>query len=274
MPPFVNPDRMKATTRPTPVKEFAVDKARVEVFVDRLQAGQAAAFDVSSDLANLQCGVELARAVFAAAPSQDEFLASLVGKSAIDWSRISVFHMDEYLGLESQNPASFRSYLQSHLFNHVAIPPDRLHLIPGEVIDRPLRVCMAYEELLRSKPIDIVCGGIGENGHVAFNDPASADFQDPLWVKIVRLDEACRTQQVHDGCFMKFDDVPTHAFTLTMTALMSARIVSVVVPGRRKARAVEKALSGPISAACPASILRGHPGVRIYLDPDSARMLV
>jgi glucosamine-6-phosphate deaminase len=271
---FVNPERMKATTRPKPVREFPVDKARVEIFEDRLQAGQAAAFDVSRDIVHHQPESEPARIVFAAAPSQNEFLASLVGKSAIDWSRVSAFHMDEYLGLKRENPASFRYYLQQHLFDQVAIPPEHLHLIPGEKVDRPLRVCSAYEELLRSKPIDIVCGGIGENGHLAFNDPAAADFLDPLWVKIVRLDEACRTQQVHDGCFGKFDDVPTHAFTLTLTALMSASVVSVVVPGRRKARAVQKALIGPISAACPASILRGHPGVRIYLDPDSARMLV
>jgi glucosamine-6-phosphate deaminase len=182
--------------------------------------------------------------------------------------------MDEYLGLPASHPASFRRYLQEHLFRLVGLPSDRLRLIAAESPARPLQTCLDYEAKLLAEPTDIVCAGIGENGHLAFNDPPVADFLDPVLVKVVRLDQACRSQQVHDGCFEHVEDVPTHAFTLTVPALLSARIVSVVVPGHRKANAVLTTLRGPISEACPASALRRHEGATLYLDREAARLVL
>ncbi len=258
----------------TPVKDFRVDALRVLVYETRAQMGRAAAGHVGRALTERQSSAGKANVVFAAAPSQDEFLAGLVAHPGIDWSRVTAFHMDEYLGLDPDHPASFRRYLHEHLFRLADIAPDRLRLIPGEQTDRPLRVCLDYEEQLRAEPTDIVCAGIGENGHLAFNDPPVADFLDPVWIKVVRLDEACREQQVHDGCFAAIEDVPTHAFTLTIPALLAAPILSVVVPGPRKAEAVLETLNGPISEVCPASILRRHEGATLFLDRDSARLVL
>ncbi len=259
---------------PTPVEEFTVDSLRVSVFENRAQMGRAAAMFVARAIAERQQDAGRANVVFAAAPSQNEFLAGLVAQPSIDWSRVVAFHMDEYLGLDSDHPASFRRYLHEHLFRLAALPEDRLRLIPGELTERPLRVCLDYEDRLLAEPTDIVCAGIGENGHLAFNDPPVADFLDPVKIKVVRLDQACREQQVHDGCFPQIEDVPTHAYTLTVPALLSAPVVSVVVPGKLKADAVLATLRGPISEACPASALRRHSGARLFLDRDSARLVV
>ena len=215
-----------------------------------------------------------ANVVFAAAPSQNEFLAGLVAHQEIDWARVVAFHMDEYLGIGADHPASFRRYLQEHLFRLVGLDADQLRLIPGEQADRPLRTCLEYEDLLIAEPTDIVCAGIGENGHLAFNDPPVADFLDPVLVKVVRLDAACRSQQLNDGCFERIEDVPTHAYTMTIPALLRAPVVSVIVPGPRKANAVLTTLRGPISEACPATALRRHPGARLYLDRDAARLVL
>ncbi len=212
--------------------------------------------------------------MFAAAPSQDEFLAGLVARQEIDWTRVVAFHMDEYLGIGADHPVSFRRYLQEHLFRLVDMGADRLRLIPGERAERPLRTCLEYEDLLLAGPTDIVCAGIGENGHLAFNDPPVADFLDPVLVKVVRLDAACRNQQLNDGCFERIDDVPTHAYTMTIPALLRAPVVSVVVPGPRKANAVLNVLKGPIGEACPATALRHHPGARLFLDREAARLVL
>ncbi len=257
-----------------PIKEFQAGSLRVLVYENRAQMGRAAAGHVGRAVVDRQTSGGKANVVFAAAPSQDEFLAGLVAHEAIDWSRVTAYHMDEYLGLDADHPASFRRYLHEHLFRMADLKADRLRLIPGEQTDRPARVCLEYEDLLLANPTDIVCAGIGENGHLAFNDPPVADFLDPLRVKVVRLDRACREQQVHDGCFPDLEDVPTHAYTLTVPALMAAPVVSVVVPGARKAEAVLTALGGPISEACPASILRRHEGTTLFLDRESARLVL
>ncbi|MGC8638625.1 MAG: 6-phosphogluconolactonase [Isosphaeraceae bacterium] len=253
---------------------FNVDSLQVLVFEDRGAAGKAAALAVSQAIRRRQQAAGQARVVFAAAPSQNEFLAGLVASKEIDWSRVVCFHMDEYLGLSDAHPASFRRYLQEHLFRLVGLDQDRLNLIPAESEARPLQVCLDYEAKLLAEPTDIVCAGIGENGHLAFNDPPVADFLDPVLVKVVRPDHACRGQQVHDGCFDRIEDVPTHAFTLTVPALLRASIVSVVVPGPRQANAVLNALRGPISECCPASVLRQHEGATLYLDRDAARLVL
>lgn len=253
-----------------PIAELTFDQLKVLVFEDRPAMGRAAALDVARAIAQRQASSGRVNVVFAAAPSQNEFLDALVADPSVDWSKVFGFHMDEYLGLGPDHPASFRRYLTEHLFSRVDLPGERLRLIPGEQPGSPLTISLDYENLLRNEPTDIVCAGIGENGHLAFNDPPVADFLDPVKIKVVRLDHPCRVQQVHDGCFATIDDVPTHAYTLTVPALLSAPVVSVVVPGPRKAEAVREALKGPVSESCPASALRKHPGAVLYLDRASA----
>ena len=261
-------------SEPRPVAEFAVDSLRVAVFEDRAQMGRAAAAAVARAVARRQAEADWVNIIFASAPSQNELLAALVAAEGIDWSRVIGFQMDEFLGLRPDHPASFRRYLQEHLFRLVGLPPDRLRLIPGELAERPLRTCLVYEDILHAEPPDIVCAGIGENGHLAFNDPPVADFLDPVFVKVVRLDAASRLQQVHDGAFGQLEDVPTHAYTLTIPALLSAPTLAVVVPGPRKAEAVLNTLRGPIAESCPASALRRHAGATLYLDRDSAKLVL
>lgn len=257
-----------------PIAQFTVDSLRVAVYEDRGAMGRAAATATAGAIAARLDEAGRAHVIFAAAPSQNELLAGLVASPAVDWSRVFAFHMDEYLGIDPDHPASFRRYLQEHLFRLVALAPDRLRLIPGEDASNPLRTCLEYDQLLRHEPTDVVCAGIGENGHLAFNDPPVADFLDPVRIKTARLDAACRTQQVHDGCFARLEDVPTHAYTLTVPALLSAAVVTVVAPGPRKANAVLATLRGPIAESCPASALRRHPGATLYLDRESARLVM
>ena len=190
---------------PQPIQQFTVDSLNVRVFEDRAQAGRAAGLDVAKAIAERQKVAGLANVIFAAAPSQNEVLATLVSDPSVDWNRVVGFHMDEYLGLGPDHPASFRRYLQEHLFRIVGLPEERLRLIPGERTDRILATCLEYEQILKAEPTDIVCAGIGENGHIAFNDPPVADFLDPVLVKVVRLDEACRIQQVND-CLLYTSD--------------------------------------------------------------------
>ena len=256
-----------------PLNEFRVDSLLVRVYENRRALGEAAAQFVANVLASCQGQGGAVQAVFAAAPSQNEFLAALVTRREVDWQRLNAFHMDEYLGLSAEHPSAFRNYLKQHLFRHLPIPLHQLHLIPGESRDLCTRVCLQYEEKLRTALPDVVCAGIGENGHLAFNDPPVADFLDPAWVKTVRLDAACRAQQVNDGCFARLEDVPTHAYTLTVPALLAASTVSVVVPGPRKAEAVRATLRDAVSEACPATALRRHPGAILWLDRESAALL-
>lgn len=259
---------------PSLVREFQVDRLHVAVYEDRASMGKAAAAEVAKTIAQRQKASKVANVIFAAAPSQNEFLENLAADKSVDWSKVTGLHMDEYLGISPDHPASFRRYLHEHLFDKVGLAGDQLKLIPGEEAGRPLKTCVAYEDILMAFPPDLVCGGIGENGHIAFNDPPVADFLDPVHIKIVRLDHACRVQQVNDGCFATLDEVPTHAFTLTISALLSAPVLSIVVPGPRKADAVRATLQGPIDEACPASVLRRHVGAKLYLDLESAKYVL
>ena len=262
-------------TRFPPVSRFLVDQLEVRVYQDRATLGAAAAESAIKTLNDRRRNAQTSRVVFAAAPSQNEFLANLVADPSIDWSSVVAFHMDEYLGIKADHPASFRRYLNERVFQRVPIPPQRVHLIVGESsAPNVAKTALDYEMGLRESPIDLVFAGIGENGHLAFNDPPVADFLDPLFVKVVRLDQACRIQQVNDGCFKTVDDVPAHAFTMTVPALLSAGTLTAAVPGERKAQAVYAALRGPIAETCPASILRTHPRARLYLDLDSARLVM
>ena len=246
------------------MKTRRFDSLEVHQHPDRASLGLAAARRVAATIA--ACGE--ARVVFACAPSQDEFLAALLAQP-VDWAKVTVFHMDEYAGLPASHPASFRSYLRGHLLAHIV--PRAVHLIRAEA--DAAGEAARYAALLAERRLDLVCLGIGENGHLAFNDPPVADFADPALVKLVALDDACRRQQVHDGCFPALDAVPTHALTLTIPALLSAREISCVVPGGRKAQAVRDALLGPIAPSCPASILRTHPRAVLHLDEAAASLL-
>jgi glucosamine-6-phosphate deaminase len=261
-------------TPPEPLKPFTFDRLHIQVYEDRARMGRGASFAAAEAIRERLRESEWANVIFAAAPSQNELLAGLAAAPDIDWSRVRAFHMDEYLGLDANHPASFRRYLSEHLFGLVGLDSSRIHLIPGERVTRPMATCLAYEELLLANPVDLVCAGIGENGHLAFNDPPVADFLDPVRVKVVRLDTACRIQQVNDGCFDEIEQVPTHAYTLTIPALMAARRLIVAVPGPRKAEAVLGTLHGPISETCPASILRTHPGATLFLDRESAKLVM
>jgi glucosamine-6-phosphate deaminase len=227
--------------------------------------GRAAAADVGAALRDRLARQSMVRMIFAAAPSQAEMLDGLARERDIDWRRVSAFHMDEYLGLPADAPQRFGAWLTHHLFSRVAF--GAVHLI-GQEPD-PNREAARYAALLSDAPIDIICLGIGVNGHLAFNDPPVADLYDTKQVKIVELDAVCRQQQVDDGCFPSLSDVPTHAITLTIPRLLDADQLFCVVPGSAKRAAVERSLYGPIGTACPASALRTHPRCALYLDQDS-----
>jgi glucosamine-6-phosphate deaminase len=248
-----------------PVVTEVVDLLRVRVYQDRQALGAAAGYDVGVKMRELLSVQDNIRMVFAAAPSQNEFLQVLAQEPNIDWSRVIAFQMDEYLGLAEDAPQRFGRFLSDRLFDIVKTGQVHLLISANEIEEE----CQRYSALLSAAPIDIVCSGIGENGHLAFNDPAVTDFHDPHLVKPVALDETSRRQQVHDGCFPHLEAVPTHALTLTIPALLMGKSLYCMVPARTKRRAVHLTLRGPISPACPASILRQHPNCILYLDTDS-----
>lgn len=231
--------------------------------------GKAVALDVAAKMKELLGHKEVITMVFASAPSQNEFLDALRNEEGISWDRVICFHLDEYVGLSADAPQSFSLYLREKLFNYRR--PKQFHAIDG--LNDPNEECKRYSELLVSQSVDIACIGIGENGHIAFNDPHVADFQDPLKVKVVKLDESSRQQQVNDGCFNAFEDVPAQAITLTIPTILSASAIFCTVPGDRKSMAVQETLYGPIDVQCPASVLRRAESCRIYLDEDSASLL-
>jgi len=242
-----------------------VGKLAVNIFPDRQSMGVAAAKDVAIALKLKLLQIQNVRMVFASAPSQREMLTSLARIEGIDWSRVTVFHMDEYIGLDPTAPQRFGVWLKSQLFDRVS--PGCIHLLYPD--PDPERSAADYAALLAEFPIDIVCMGIGVNGHLAFNDPPVADFEDSEDVKIVQLDEDCRQQQVDDKCFASLNQVPTTAVTLTLPRLMRTEQIFCVVPGAQKKAAVNAALHGPMSVACPASILRTHANCALYLDKES-----
>jgi len=242
---------------------------QVRIFGDRETLARCAAYDVAQVLRGVLAERGGARLVLATGASQFAFLTAL-RQTSIDWSRVTVFHLDEYAGMGPEHPASFRRYLRERILDHVR--PGRVHFLEGEAPDLAA-VCARYEGLLHEAPIDVACIGIGENGHLAFNDPPVADFADPLWVKVVELDAACRRQQSGEGWFARIEDVPARALSMTIPAILQARFISCVVPDARKAAAVRKALLGPVATCCPASILRRAPQAVLNLDPPAASQL-
>lgn len=255
---------------PMPEQTLQVDHLQVGVYAGRDKLGAAAAHDVADRMKETIATRGSVAVVFASAPSQNEFLATLACLDGIQWDKVIAFHMDEYLGLGAGSPQGFGTFLQVNLYD--AVKPGAVHFLDGLAED-PQAECRRYAQLLQANPVDIVCAGIGENGHLAFNDPPVADFDDPEQVKVVPLDHACRMQQVHDGCFPDFDSVPTHALTLTIPALTQAQWIYVMVPGPTKAQAVKDTLTSPVSTGCPATILRQHPRAFLYVDQESASLL-
>ncbi|MDF2962257.1 MAG: glucosamine-6-phosphate deaminase [Paenibacillus sp.] len=250
-----------------PEQSMTVDNLKVRVYSGRRELGTAAGRDAAEAVRiRLKEKAEV-RIIFAAAPSQNEFLEQLSREEGIDWKRITAFHMDEYIGLPEGSPLRFSEFLKRSVFDKVS--PGTVHLIDGSPEEEE---CRRYSQLLKEAPIDFVFLGIGENGHIAFNDPPVADFADPAAVKAILLEEACRQQQVNDGCFPDLDSVPTHALTLTIPILMSAEQLFCMVPGPTKRTAVRNTLQDPVSPACPATILRKHPNCTLYADKESFGM--
>jgi glucosamine-6-phosphate deaminase len=254
-----------------PINEFKVDRLNVKILPDRAALGKAAGLEAAARIRAMQEEKGALNLLFASAPSQDETLEALRLEPGIDWARINAFHMDEYLGLPADAPQAFGQYLRTRFFSKLKFK--EIFYIDGNAPDAAAE-CERYARLLREHPIEVVFLGIGENGHLAFNDPGIADFEDPLLVKVnEELDATCRQQQVNDGHFRTLAEVPAGAITLTIPALLSARGALVAAPGPRKREIVRRTLEGPIGAACPATILRRHPNACLFLDRDSAALL-
>lgn len=250
--------------------QLVVDGLVVSIDTNRTLMGRSAALGVAKQIKMLLGKQERINMAFAAAPSQNEFLAELCSMADLDWSRVNAFHLDEYVGLADDAPQRFGNFLKRSVFDKVSFA--NVHYLNGNAQDLDAE-CSRYASLLREHPVDIACIGIGENGHIAFNDPHVADFNDPHAVKVVSLDERCRLQQVHDGCFPELNAVPTHALTLTIPAIVAAKWVYCMVPGASKQEAVKATLEGPVSTKCPASVLRRHPRATLFLDSESAGLL-
>ena len=242
-----------------------VGLAKVYIYNSQKSMAIAAAEELRGKLHKILSTKTELRIIFAAAPSQSEFLKSLVSVTDIPWHNIIAFHMDDYVELPSEASQRFSNWLEQHLFSKVSFK--KVFKIPAD--GNPKDICDAYDKNLNKKAIDIVCLGIGVNGHLAFNDPPVADFKDKSNVKVVKLDDICRQQQVDDGCFKTFFDVPEYAITLTIPQLLAAKSIFCIVPGLHKRNAVKTALSGPIATSCPASILRTHNDVKIFLDKEA-----
>lgn len=252
------------------MKTLKKDKLQVEIHENRALMGMAAAKDIKAKIVELLSQKREINMIFAAAPSQNDVLKALVEDKEIEWSRVNAYHMDEYIGLDKNAPQGFGNFLKAHIFG--LVPFKSVNYIDITTVN-PEAEAERYGKLLQENPTDIVIMGIGENGHIAFNDPPVADFKDDKWVKPVKLDEICRQQQVNDGCFENLNDVPTHAMTLTVPTLVRAPYLFCIVPAHTKAQAVYETLNGSIDEHCPASVLRIHENAVLYLDEESSKLL-
>jgi glucosamine-6-phosphate deaminase len=239
------------------------------IYPNRALMGQAAADTVVEKINELLKQKDFVNMIFASAPSQNEFLNALSDDKTVDWKRINAFHMDEYIELPENDPRTFASFLKEKIFDRH--PFHSINYINGNATNIGAE-CRRYAELLAKYPVDIVCLGIGENGHLAFNDPPVADFNDPVTVKMVKLDAACRQQQVNDNCFTDLVDVPTYAITLTIPALMAGKYIYGIVPGPKKAEAVYNTLNKELVEAYPSTILRTHANAILFLDKESSSL--
>ncbi|MBQ7912988.1 MAG: glucosamine-6-phosphate deaminase [Clostridia bacterium] len=252
------------------MKSFKKDKLEVRIYENRTLMGEAAARDIKAKIGELlQTKAEI-NMIFAAAPSQNDVLKALAEDEEIAWDKINAYHMDEYIGLDKDAPQGFGNFLKRSIFD--LAPFKSVNYIDITATD-PEKEAERYAKLLNENPTDIVIMGIGENGHIAFNDPPVADFKDEKTVKSVKLDEICRQQQVNDGCFASIDEVPTHAMTLTVPTLVRAPYLFCIVPALTKAKAVFETVNGSVDEHCPASVLRTHDNAVLYLDNESSKLL-
>lgn len=245
---------------------FEVDNLKVSIYENAQVMGEAAADYVADVIKSATVKKGQATIILATGASQFSFFESL-NKKEIDWQKVTVFHLDEYIGLGKTHPASFRRYLEEKILDEVQ--PKQIFFLNGDAEDLDVEMSR-YEQELKNRVIDLACIGIGENGHIAFNDPPIADFNDPKLVKIAKLDDACRNQQFGEGWFPSLEDVPSIALTLTVPAIMRCETISCVVPDDRKAEAVKNTLYGEINTNCPATILRSHPNTNLFLDTAAA----
>lgn len=253
-----------------PIKTMKCGQLPVAIYGSNEELGQAAALDARDFINRAVAQKGDANIILATGNSQLTFLRTLRDLEGIEWSKVNVFHLDEYVGIDPNHRASFPLFLQQHFISYVN--PGSFFPISSQPEDMGA-ACSEYEATLREYPADMVALGWGENGHLAFNDPPYADFHDPVWVKVVELAETSRRQQVGEGHFDSLDEVPTHAITLTIPALLAAKAVLCIVPEARKAEAARACLTEPISEDRPGSILRQVDHARLYLDRDSASLL-
>jgi glucosamine-6-phosphate deaminase len=251
-------------------REFKQGPLNVRVYETKEALGREAARTAATLIQEAIRKKGKARLLFSAANSQLDMVASLTAESGIDWNAVEVFHVDEYVGLPSSHPASFGGWVNRNVV--AKVHPGKARYISGDAED-VAGECRRYASALSQDAIDISFLGIGENGHIGFNDPHAADFLDSETVKVVTLDEKCRLQQVGEGHWPNFPSVPIMGITVTCPALVNATHIICCVPGPQKAEAVRNTLEGPISTACPASLMRTHPDARLYLDVDSASLL-
>jgi glucosamine-6-phosphate deaminase len=252
------------------LKHLEVGTLKLQIHDSPVAAGEAAAKAAAETLKQLNQNGNRIGVIFATGASQLDTLRALTAMSGLPWEKVHGFHMDEYMGIDEGHPASFRRYLRENLTQRV--PMKEFFEIDGSSSE-PERIQREYVQQLRAADPQLCLLGIGENGHIAFNDPAEADFDDPDAMKVVTLDAECRQQQVAEGWFPRFADVPRQALTLTIPTILNVRKLIVSIPGRRKAQSVRRTLVDPISTACPATILRSHPDVTLYLDQESAAEL-
>lgn len=253
------------------LKDFYCNNLRVRVFSTRGEMGVCAGTEAALKIKELLAVKETINVMFAAAPSQNETLQAIVADPDIDWTRVNAFHMDEYVGLDEKHPAGFRNFLNRAIFD--GKPFRTVNLLNGNAAD-PDAEAARYSQLLQENPLDVCILGIGENGHIAFNDPPVADFNDPKLVKVVKLEHRCRQQQVNDGCFEVIDQVPTHALSVTIPGMCSAAWMYCSVPAATKAEAVYNVIHGEVSTSCPATILRKQPHAFLYTDADAGKGLL
>lgn len=253
------------------LKEICAEQLKVKVFETRTEMGDCAASEIAACIKKLQEEKEELNIIFAAAPSQNETIAALIATEGIEWSKINAFHMDEYIGLSEDAPQAFGNFLKACLFDKVNFKSVNYINAAGTSYEE---ICENYGKLLEAYPVDIVCLGIGENGHIAFNDPWVADLNDSQAIKKVELDEVCRQQQVNDGCFEKLSDVPRFAVTLTVPALVRADHMFCSVPAATKAEAVYNTVHHEINEDVPATIMRTHKHAVMYCDKDSGVKLL
>lgn len=255
---------------PDPIRSVQADRLVVRIYRTRDEMARAAAAAAAGSLGAAIAARGEARVMFASAPSQVEFLHALADARTLDWSRVTAFQLDEYLDFPSQAPQAFGQFLREHLFDRTR--PRKVWFLDGTARDAAAEIAR-YERLLREAKLDLGCVGVGENGHLAFNEPDSTDFDDPALLRVVALTEESRRQQVHDGCFDALDAVPTRAMTLTVPAIVAARTIVCIVPGPTKREALSRMVRGAVSVTCPASVLQRHADATVFADVEAASAL-